>query len=177
MNMQPIIDILKNPVTASYVQALIYLLTLIVLFIQARILIRQTRHQESAVRLQTEALRQSEYMRCQIDFTETLRLLASNGSHARIYDDLAKAGSAFKGWKEYTADQKQTYAYLEMVYEVLERVFVISKDGWIPESEWSQWEKWVDDVISNPLFAHVCDDNLGMFDPRFEQYIKNRISK
>jgi len=70
MNMQTIIDILKNPVTASYIQALIYVLTLVVLIFQARILIRQTRSQETAVRLQTDALRQSEYLkRLQKEFT------------------------------------------------------------------------------------------------------------
>lgn len=55
--------VLTNGVAASWAQAAIYLATLFVLIAQIRILIRQARSQEDAVRLQTEAIRSGEAAR------------------------------------------------------------------------------------------------------------------
>lgn len=55
--------VLTNGVAASWAQAVIYLATLFVLITQIRILIRQARSQEDAVRLQTEAIRSGEAAR------------------------------------------------------------------------------------------------------------------
>lgn len=176
--MQFLSGIFHDQVMASWAQAVIYLFTLFVLIRQARLLTQQAHSQAEAVRLQTEAMRQSEYLRCQIDFTESMRLLIQTGQHSKIYDELANnAGSAFVGWSRYTPEQKSTYAYFEMIYELFERVFVIWKDGWIPDSEWLLWEKWVDDVIAHPLFSEASKDNAGMFDARFEEYINSRLAK
>jgi len=168
-------NLFSDQVLASWAQAAIYLATLFVLIAQARILVRQTRSHQETVRLQTEAMRQAEYLRCQIDFTETMRLMIQAGLHKPIYDNLLRAGSAFAGWANYTYDEKQCYAYIEMIYELFERVFVIWKDRWIPDDEWQRWEAWMLDVIRHPLFSDVHRDNLGMFDPRFEKYIQDHL--
>jgi hypothetical protein len=124
------------------------------------------------------SIQQSEYLRCQIDFTETMRILIRDDLHAKVYDDLAtNGGSAFVGWKQYTRDQKVSYAYLEMIYELFERVYVIWQQHWIPAEEWQSWAVWIDDVIHHPLFIHVYKDNIGMFDPQFEKYIETQLQQ
>jgi hypothetical protein len=173
-----LIKLVSDPVVASWAQAAIYLVTLFVLIRQARTLAEQARNQGEAVRLQTRALTQAEYLRCQVDFTETTRLLVREKLHGAIYDDLASsARSVFTNWKNYSSEQKLVYAYLEMLYELFERVFVIWKDGWIADSEWRQWQVWIYDVIQHPLFADVHNDNLGMFDPRYQEYILAKLPR
>jgi hypothetical protein len=169
------IKILSDPVAASWAQAAIYFATLFVLIVQARILIRQNKSQQDAVRLQTDAMRQAEYLRCQIDFTETMRLLISTYQHSKIYDELANSGSAFCNWSTYSDQQKQSYAYIEMLYELFERVFAIWKEGWISNEEWHLWETWILDIIGHPLASDVYRDNVGMFDPAFESYIRGHL--
>lgn len=167
--------ILSDPVAASWAQATIYLATLLVLILQTRFLVRQSKSQQQAVRLQTDAMRQAEYLRCQTDFTETMRLLVSTYQHPKIYDDLVRSGRTFSNWSIYSDQQKQSYAYLEMLYELFERVFVIWKEKWISDEEWHLWETWILDIIGNPLARDVYRDNLGMFDSAFENYIRDHL--
>jgi len=101
-----------------------------------------------------------------------MRSLLTTTSHNRIYDQLAASGSRFSRWTLYNDSEKTAYGYLEVVYELIERFYVLKTEGWIPESEWRQWEAWLDDVRSNPLLADVFEDNQGMFDPRFEKLVK-----
>jgi hypothetical protein len=171
-------NILNNGALASWVQALIYLITLAVLYRQLRALTRQTQQQSESIRLQTEAMQQAEYMRCQIDFTETMRSLIQSAKHDAVYDDLAaNAGSQFQAWQTYSSQQKATYAYLELIYELFERVYCIKGDGWIDEKEWKHWERWIDDVIGHLMFADVHKDNLGMYDSGFEAYIEGKLQQ
>lgn len=164
-----------DAVLASWVQAAIYLVTLGVLIFQSRVLTRQTRSQEEALKLQTKALQQSDYLRCQIDFTESMRAMLASGLYAKVYDSLARAGSRFEHWKEYDADQKATYSYLEIIYELFERIFVQYQEGWIESSEWLLWQTWFMDVVHHPLFKDVLEDNVGMYDKRFENYVRNTL--
>jgi hypothetical protein len=161
-------SIFTDAVAAAWTQAAIYLATLCVLIWQMRLLGQQ-------VRLQNKAMLASDYLRCQIDFTETLRLLVRAQLHHRVYDELARTGSKFAGWTRYTDDEKAEYAYLELLYELLERIFVVWKADAINDGEWQQWQAWIDDVVSSSLFRDVVDDNAGMFDPRFEEYIRTLL--
>lgn len=97
MNIAAVKAFFYDPIIASWAQALIYLFTLFVLIWHFRALTRQTSSQQEAVKLQIESMRQSEYLKCQTDFTETNRLLVQVGLHSKIYDDLEKtAHSSFK---------------------------------------------------------------------------------
>jgi hypothetical protein len=154
-----------NPAAAAWVQAVIYTLMLAVLAWQILLLRRQ-------VEMQWRALRDAEYLRCQMDFTETLRLLVRTRLHSRVYDALERTGkSKFERWSTYSRDEKAEYAYFELLYELLERIFVVRTRGDIDEREWRQWEGWIGDVIDNRVFADVHADNTGMFDPDFELYV------
>lgn len=171
-------SILDNGALASWVQALIYLVTLVVLYSQLRALTKQTKQQSESIRLQTQSMQQAEYMRCQIDFTETMRTLIQSAKHDAVYDDLAaNAGSQFRSWTKYSINQKATYAYLEIIYELFERVFCVKGDGWIDDKEWLHWERWIDDVIGHPMFDDVHKDNLGMYDSAFEAYIEGKLAQ
>lgn len=166
---------IHDPVLASWVQAAIYLFTLIVLIVQARILIRQTRSQDEALRIQTKTTQQTEYLRCQIDFTESMRTMLTSGLYKKVYDELARGGSKFAHWKEYSDAQKATYSYLELIHELFERIFVLHKDNWIEPDEWPLWEQWFKDAAINPLYSDVFEDNVGMYDPRFEAYVRDAL--
>jgi hypothetical protein len=160
-------SIFTNAVAAAWAQAVIYLATLGVLTWQIVLLRRQ-------VRMQSKSIQASDYLRCQIDFTETLRLLVRTRLHQNVYDTLAKTGgSKFTSWLTYNENEKAEYAYFELLYELLERIFVVWKDGAIDNDEWAQWHAWISDVIGNKVFRDVYEDNLGMFDPRFEQFVHN----
>ncbi|MGZ7042843.1 MAG: hypothetical protein ACXVH7_13710 [Thermoanaerobaculia bacterium] len=161
-------SIFTNAVAAAWAQAAIYLVTLGVLIWQMVLLRRQ-------VNLQNKAMQATDYLRCQIDFTETLRLLVRTQLHQRVYDELARTGSKFKGWTRYSDNEKAEYAYLELLYELLERIFVVWKSGAIDDPEWRQWRAWIEDVVHSPLFRDVVEDNDGMFDPRFEQFIRTLL--
>jgi hypothetical protein len=151
------------------VQAAIYLATLGVLTWQIILLRRQ-------LRMQSKSIRASDYLRCQIDFTETLRLLVLTKLHHRVYDTLAQTGgSKFTSWLTYNQNEKAEYAYFELLYELLERIFVVWKEGTIDNAEWAQWHTWITDVIDNKVFRDVYEDNLGMFDPRFEHFIQTLL--
>jgi hypothetical protein len=67
------------------------------------------------------------------------------------------------------------YAYLEILYELFERVFVTWKQHVIPEVEWWQWEAWFADVSGHPLLWDVYRDNAGMFDPDFEAFVRSQL--
>jgi hypothetical protein len=166
---------IHDPVSASWVQAAIYFVTLVVLVYQARILIRQTKSQEEALRLQTKTIQQGEYLRCQIDFTESMRTMLTSGHYKEVYDELARGGSRFAHWTEYSEAQKATYGYLELIHELFERVFVLHMDNWIEPQEWSLWEEWFKDAAINPIYRDVFEDNLGMYDPRFESYARSAL--
>lgn len=99
-------SIFTNAVAAAWAQAAIYLATLGVLTWQIVFLRRQ-------VRMQSKSMRASDYLRCQIDFTETLRLLVRTQLHQRVYDTLARTGgSKFTSWRTYNEDEKAEYATL-----------------------------------------------------------------
>ncbi len=164
MNISWLRALFGNAVLASWAQAAIYLVTLGVLIWQ--------------VRLQRRALQHAEYLRCQTDFTETYRLLVQSRLHSQVYDSLAEQGkSKFVRWSTYSDADKLIYAYLELLYEIFERVFALHDKKWIPPGEWTQWEAWVDDVVKHPLFRDVHDDNAGMFDPSFETAIAARLPR
>jgi hypothetical protein len=91
--------------------------------------------------------------------------------HQKVYDELARTGSKFTSWQRYSDTEKAEYSYFELLYELLERIFVVWKGGSIDENEWTQWRTWVEDIAGNPLFRDVIEDNKGMFDPRFEEFV------
>ncbi|WP_415907350.1 hypothetical protein [Oleiharenicola sp. Vm1] len=164
-------DVAHSSATAAWVQALIYLITLVVLWRQLYLLQRQLRAQDKSAR-------DAEYLKAQTDFTESLRLLIRAGTHEAVYDSLQKDGqSRFVRWGTYSPAEKKVYAYFELLYELFERVFVMWKDGWISEHEWEYWRPWIADVIRHPLLHDVHEDNRGMFDSRFEAYLDTKLPK
>jgi hypothetical protein len=74
---------------ATWVTNVIYTLMLGVLIWQIVLLRKQVKSQEGALYLQAQAIRQSDYLRCQTDFTDMLRLLISTKLHNVVYDNLA----------------------------------------------------------------------------------------
>ena len=118
------------PAQVPTFQLIVYILTLAVIWWQATLLRKQ--------------IRTSDYLRCQIDFTETLRGLVTSGRHARIYDDLARSGTRFTGWQNYSDPEKELYAYLELMYALIERVHITFQQKAITLTEWNEWQKWLE---------------------------------
>lgn len=152
----------------AFTQATICIPTLLIVFWQILLLRKQ-------LKLQASKERQSEYLRTQVDFTESMRLLLKSHTHDVIYDSLKNHGSVFRSWGHYEKEDKIVYAYFEIVYELFERIYVMKEDEWIDDTEWIYWEPWISDVKSHPILADVVHDNLGMYDKRFEDYVQKLL--
>ena len=161
----------------SWIQALIYVLTLCALIWQARILIRQTRSQERAVRIQTEAIQHAEYARCASDYSALIRMLVENPSLHTIYDDLAQIAPRGTGWLNYNAQQKLLFNYIELNFELFERLYYLWQKKWIADETWSCSEKWLEFLSRHPIFADVKRGNAGMFGEDFEKYIESLMQR
>jgi len=143
------------------VQSGIFLFTLIAVWRQDNLLKKQ--------------LVTSDYLRCQIDFTETLRQLFISGKHQYIYDSLADSDAKLSGWKSYSVVQKEMYAYFELMYALVERVFVTKAQGGITEDEWSEWKTWLEGVAGHPLLYDVHRDSRGVFNPEYQACVDEII--
>jgi hypothetical protein len=162
-------DAATSAALAAWTQAAIYFITFLVLWRQLVLFRRQLRASE-------KSKQDRQYLRAQTDFTDSLRLLISSGTHSGVYDSLCNdANSDFVNWRRYSPADKVTYSYFELLYEMFERVFVMWKEGWIPEQEWHYWKPWIADVIRHPLLQDVFRDNRGMFDARFETFMEEQF--
>ena len=143
------------------VQTIVFTATVIVLILQAR--------------AQVLAVRADLYARCQADYSSLIRMLVQQGELQAIYDDLSKSKPTQWNWPNYDTRQKTMYNYIELNYELFERIFYLWKRGWIDNETWSNWETWLDDLCDHPIFLDVVKDNKGMFGAEFEKYITRRL--
>jgi hypothetical protein len=144
-------------------QLIVYILTLAVIWWQATLLRRQ--------------IRTSDYLRCQIDFTETLRALVASGRHAHIYDYLARSGTRLRGWQQYGDPEKEAYAYLELMYALIERVHIAFQQKAITLTEWNEWQKWLEGVAANQLLHDVHEDSRGVFNAEYQALVDSVLKK
>ncbi|MDO9027814.1 MAG: hypothetical protein Q7U68_03010 [Candidatus Roizmanbacteria bacterium] len=146
-------------------QTVIYTGTLIVLIFQ--------------VRAQVTAIRAEQYSKCQVDYSSLIRMLVQQNQLQSIYDDMEKVSpiTANSHWKEYNEREKAIYNYMELNYELFERVYYLWKDKWIDNETWSNWEVWLDYLSKHPIFLHVMKDNQRMFGAEFENYVLQKIQK
>jgi len=145
------------------IQTAVFTATLIVLIFQ--------------VRAQVHAIRADLYARCQADYSSLIRMLVQQGELQTVYDDLAKLYPNNWNWTKYDTRQKVLYNYIELNYELFERVFFLWKNRWIDEETWNNWEVWLDELCDHPIFLDVARDNKGMFGTEFEEYVGNKIQK
>jgi len=153
-----------NPILIVMIaQTIVYAGTLIVLILQ--------------VRAQVLAIRASQYANCQADYSSLIRMLVQQGELQSIYDDLCKSRPDFKDWKwsRYSKRQKTLYNYIELNYELFERVFYLHKNKWIDDETWANWETWLNELCTHPIFSDVMKDNEEMFGSEFERFINEKI--
>jgi O-glycosyl hydrolase len=164
---------------AAWVQAGIYLATLIVLYRQLSYLGEQTRIQNDALREQVKNTKYAEYIRCKVDFLQSMRQLISDGIHDEIYASINKEGQVkfTQDWSTYTPQQKKIYAYFEILYELFVRVYVLRREEVISKEEWATWEVWLNDVMSHPVFKNVHEDARAMYDKQFQEFIDGELRK
>lgn len=170
-------DLCDSSALAAWTQALIYALTLLVLYVQLKSLRAQTMIQTEALKEQVKNSKYSEYTRCKADFLQSMRQLTSDGSHDEIYSSLSKYGEPALGadWVKYSKEQKKVYAYFEILYELFVRVYVIRRNEVITDVEWGLWEVWINDVITHPVFKDVHNDSIGMYDKSFQDFITLKL--
>jgi len=152
----------SNPlVIVGIVQALVYAGTIGVLIWQ--------------IRVQTRALRDAEYAKCSSDYSALIRMMIEQPALQSIYDDLAKIEPLDAKWLNYNPGQKLLFNYIELNFELFERVYYLRK--WIDDETWSCWEKWLQYLSRHPIFDDVRCGNMGMFGQDFERYVKDLIEK
>jgi hypothetical protein len=125
------------------------------------------------VRVETASIKHDIYQRCQSDYSALTRLFIENRKLEKVYDELGS--SVASKWPKYTKDQKAMYHYLELNYELFERVFILSDKHWITEGEWKLWDGWLKAMALHKLFADVHNDNRGLFDPKFQRHVDSLL--
>ena len=162
---------------ASWAQALIYLITLIVLYRQLKFLRTQTETQTNALKEQIKNAKYSEYVRCKIDFSHSMNQLIRNNMHDDIYSNIFKIDKEKFNtpWDTYSVEEKKVYAYFEILYELFVRVYLSKEENIITLKEWGNWEAWIDDIIKHPVFNDVHIDSIGMYSEPFQEFITQRL--
>ncbi len=94
-----------------------------------------------------------------------------------IYDDIAKIEPSEAGWQKYDSRQKLLFNYIELNYELFERVYYLWQMEWIDAETWSCWEKWLQYLSRHPIFDDVRCGNSEMFGKDFETYVDRLIGK
>jgi len=125
------------------------------------------------VKIQLETLRKEAYRRCQSDYSSIIRLFVERQELQKIYDELDKKseGNGLKHWSGYSSVDKTLYNYLELNYELFERVYLLRKEKWVDPETWDQWNEWLKWLAKHPLFADVQNDNRGLFDRDFQEHV------
>lgn len=148
----------------SLVQTIVLTATLVALILQ--------------LRKQTQVMRHEALSSCRAEYALLVRMMITHKELSKVYD---KLGSVQPGqvdnWHSYSEEERLVYHYLELNYELFERVFVLHKRGWIDSVEWKSWEVWLKELSSHPLFCDVRRDNTAMFSSDYETYIDQRLSE
>jgi len=81
------------------------------------------------------------------------------------------------GWLRYDSRQKRLFNYIELNFELFERVYYLWQKKWIDAETWSYWEKWLEYLSIHPIFDDFRRSNKGMFREEFERYVDRLIEK
>jgi hypothetical protein len=128
------------------------------------------------VKIQLETLRKEAYQRCQSDYSSIIRLFIEKQELQKIYDEL-DSESRDSRWSKYSSVDKTLYNYLELNYELFERVYILRRDKWIDPKTWDQWNEWLKWLARHPLFTDVHNDNRGLFDRDFQELVDRILGK
>ena len=128
------------------------------------------------VAAQVSAVRWNVYSKCSEDYSALIRMLVEKGDLQTIYDDLDNLVPDQSNWSKYSKRQRTLYNYMELNYELFDRVFHLKTMGWIDKEMWGYWEKWLTLLSVHPIFKDVAEDCQGMFQKEFEKYVAEKIA-
>ena len=147
---------------ATIVQTAVLAITLIVFSIQ--------------VRGERKATQLDAYSRCQSDYSSVIRMLVEKPELSEFYDEMQSQTK--EEWEKLSAKEKMIYNYLELNYELMERVYILRyKNKWIDDEDWKMWDEWLRYLCKHRIFAIFHTDAKGMFNPSFQNYIDTILSK
>jgi len=102
-------------------------------------------------------------------YNDLVMLSASREKHNSF---MVSRFSRLIGRNEITEEEMEDYAFLLVVYGILEESFTLYKKKWIDNETWEQWAAWLGLMTDDPKFMLIHASSRGMFDKGFEEYIE-----
>ena len=122
--------------------------------------------------LSRSSLRQDASLRCESDYTSIVRLLIEKPELQKIYTDLYG-----DEWTSYSEDERLVYNYLQLMYDLFDRVFWLYEHGWTDRDTWQQWENWLRELARHPLFVDFHNDTRGNFPRSYQERVDKIIAE
>ena len=63
------------------------------------------------------------------------------------------------------------FSHLLLAYGIIEEAFILREKKWIDEKNWQQWAAFLKALSRHPLFAPMCEQTRGTFDPGYEAFV------
>lgn len=121
------------------------------------------------VYLQRKATEYGTYDKLMSDLSAATPMLLDNPD---ILDLTVKGRGKLENWERYSKAEKKAYCFFDSIMQVLERAYFQ-----VPKKDWSDWEKWVKNLLTNKIFMDVFNDNCGMYNEEFVKAIQSIISE
>jgi hypothetical protein len=124
--------------------------------------------------LQRSEMKYDTYERLMSDFSATAALLVN---HPEVLNITTRGSGQPKKWNKYGEDEKKAYCFFDSMLGLLERAYFAIKDLRLPQKDWRDWTKWIEDLVTNEIFMDVFNDNKELYDFEFKGEIENVIKK
>ncbi len=124
--------------------------------------------------LQRRETKFSIYEKLMSDFSATASLLID---HPEVLNITTKGSGQPEKWDKYSEAERKAYCFFDSMLGLLERVFFATKEIRLPQKDWEDWRKWIEDLVTNDIFMDVFNDNAELYDSEFKDEIENVIKK
>ncbi len=120
----------------------------------------------------TRNLQQDAYSRAIEDYTEIAgHLLEKPQLNQFFYEDNA-------AFQALTADQKDFYNYLGLLFALFERIYLLARRGSIEPRIWASWERWlVDGWFRLRLFDTFWQHERTFFTTDFYEFVDRKYQE
>jgi hypothetical protein len=126
------------------------------------------------IHLQRSEMKYSTYEKLMSEFSATATLLID---HPEVLNITTKGSGKPKKWDKYGEDEKKAYCFFDSMLGLQERAYFAIKDLRLPQKDWGDWRKWIEDLVTNEIFMDVFNDNKELYDSEFKDEMENVIKK
>ena len=128
-------------------------------------------------RSQDKVAKESAYQKVLDDTTDAMKMLLTNPELGRIQTEMARVFSPASRLASLTQEELAVRAYLSLLYGIFERAYLLYCRKWIDKEAWSQFDTWLQRMMTHPMFVEVHRFSTGMYDKPFQDYIDGLLDK